>query len=131
MLYGNLSLITNLRMDKISEIAKSMKANSVAQEGPKNAKPLPESFEPTEYSVICARGKRAYESPGNTWFRSLVEQHRQQYLNAANKVAKSIVVTTIVDTVRKASPEGSFVRKINGRWHEVSEAIARERVGQT
>ena len=131
MLYGKIPLNHLPRMDKIADIAKSVKANSASAVGGSKFEPLPSDFEPTEFSVICARGKRAYESPGNTWFRALVEQHSLQYANATNKMEKSIVVSTIVETVRKASPQGSFIRKINGVWQEVSEGVARERVGQT
>lgn len=119
-----------LKMDKISELAKSVQSNSNASIWSKKAVPLPADFEPTEHSVICARGKGAYESPGNTWFRSIVQEQALYYKNA-NKVTKSLAVTSIVETVRKASPEGSFIRKVNGRWHEVAEGVARERVGQS
>ena len=131
ILFGTASLINCPRMDKISEIARAVQANSASSVGSSKSQPLPENFEPTEFTVICARGKAVYNSPGNTWFRSLVEQQCSQYANAPSKVAKSLVVTSIVETVRKASPVGGFVRKINGRWHEMAESVARERVGQT
>lgn len=131
MIYSKISLNNYPKMDKIADIAKAVKANSASAAGSSKFRSLPPDFEPTEFSVICARGKRAYESAGNRWFRALVEQNSQKYANASNKMEKSIVVSAVVETVRKASPVGSFIRKIDGRWQEVSEGIARERVGQT
>ena len=131
MLCSKQSLNYYTKMDKIEDLAKSVKVKSAASVGNSKFQPLQVDYEPTEFSVICARGKRAHDSPGNTWFRSLVEQHSLQYANASTKMEKSVVVSTIVETVRNASPQGSFVRKVNGHWQEVSEAVARERVGQT
>jgi hypothetical protein len=55
------------------------------------------------------------------------------YVDATSKHAKSMVVTGIVDTVRESSTQrqGGFVRKglVTGRWYEVGDKIAREKVG--
>jgi hypothetical protein len=56
------------------------------------------------------------------------------YLKAGCKKTKSFVVTRIIDTIRASSQAegGGFIRKdrLNKRWYEVKEKIAREKVGQ-
>ncbi|CAB9515267.1 Nitrilase family, member 2 [Seminavis robusta] len=118
------------KVKQLTDMAKEVKEKAHSSIGEDKFRALPPDFVPTEFSVICARGKRAYESKGNTWFRSLVAQYAHRYATASTKMEKSVVVTTIVDTVRKASPVGSFIRKVKGQWQEVSEGVARERVGQ-
>jgi hypothetical protein len=97
-----------------------------------NMTKLPSGFSPSCRDVICARGKDVLEHPGNVAFRKLVEQNKQAYASASNcKDAKSKVVTRIINTVRRASPDGGFVKKIDGVWYAVSDRHAREKVGQT
>ena len=54
-------------------------------------------------------------------------------MNVKSKHERSTVVTVIVDAVRESSPQryGGFVRKdlVTGRWYEVGDKIAREKVG--
>ena len=51
---------------------------------------------------------------------------------AESKVFKSIVVSSIVNWVHKESPNGGFVKKMNdGRWCEVGDNLAREKVAQS
>lgn len=56
------------------------------------------------------------------------------YINASCKKSKSLVVTKILDTIRASSRGvgGGFIRKdrLNKRWYEVKEKIAREKIGQ-
>ena len=55
-------------------------------------------------------------------------------MKASSKKEKSTVVTTIVETIRSACQEtgGGFIRKdpLSQRWYEVTDKIAREKVGQ-
>jgi hypothetical protein len=78
-----------------------------------------------------ARGKAAYDHSGNHRFRTLVKLHQQAYAAATTKYHKSQIVSHIINTVRHASPEGGFVKLINGVWHEVGDRAAKEKVGQT
>jgi hypothetical protein len=52
-----------------------------------------------------------------------------EYEDADDKADKSKVVSKVLDIVRSASPEGSFVTFEKGRWYEVSDRVAREKVG--
>ena len=93
-------------------------------------KPLPVDFKPGKLDVICGRGKTARDHPGNVSFRISVEQAIDQYADATTKLEKSIIVSNIVQAIRAASPGGGFVKKENGRWYEVGDHMAREKVGQ-
>ena len=92
--------------------------------------------EPGPNDVICARGKRAFNHPGNRRFRNMVESYMERYSMAATKLEKSMLVSQIVDGVRHADPPGGFLREsedeVTGcsRWYEVGDAVAREKVGQ-
>ena len=81
------------------------------------------------FDVICARGKTAFQHPGNQRFRALIERRVEDYAAASNKFEKSVIVSQIVDEVRQASPSGGFIRSEKGLWYEVGDA-AREKVGQ-
>jgi hypothetical protein len=39
-------------------------------------------------------------------------------------------VSSVVEWFRKASPNGGFVKEMNGVWYEVGDHLAREKVGQ-
>lgn len=92
---------------------------------------LSPTFRPGSFDVLCARGKLAYDHEGNDRFRALVRQHQKQYSAAKTKYEKSKIVSFIVSAVRNASPQGGFVKNIDGLWHEVGDRHAKEKVGQT
>jgi len=98
---------------------------------PHGMKCLDPSFQIGPYDVLCARGKAAYDAEGNRRFRQLVQQHQQAYSECSNKQEKSKIVSHIVNTVRQASPNGGFVKKINGTYYEVGDRHAKEKIGQT
>ena len=53
------------------------------------------------------------------------------YAEAETKLYKSLVVSSVVEWFRKASPNGGgFVKELNGVWYEVGDHLAREKVGQ-
>jgi hypothetical protein len=85
-----------------------------------------------EDDVICGRGKHCFCHPGNQKFRKLVETFLPAYAKASCKVEKSVVVSNIVDAVRRSSPNGGFVKQdeVSGNWMEVGDHLAREKVGQ-
>lgn len=102
------------------------KSNSAAYE----MVPLEAGFEPTSLDVICARGKEAYNHPGNIRFRTLVQDQLHNYQSSTSKMAKSHIVREIIESVRRASPKGGFVKKVNGKWFDVGERARREKTGQ-
>ena len=91
---------------------------------------LPEEFRPTHYSVQCGRGKLCRTSIGNRRLQIIGSMFLQKYSAARNKYEKSIIVSDIISTVKAATNDhGAFIRFHNGRWWEVEELVARERVG--
>jgi hypothetical protein len=82
------------------------------------------------FDVVCARGGDAKNHEGNRNFRQKIKESADAYAKAESKLFKSLVVSKVVNWIRKASPEGGFVKSINGVWHEVGDYTAREKVGQ-
>lgn len=100
---------------------------------PTNTEPevLPTDFSPTNYDVICGKGKMAYNHIGNRRFRITIDLHLPRYQAAISKADKSAVVHDIVNLIRKNASSG-FVR-FNPkmiRWIEIGDIGAREKVGQ-
>ena len=92
--------------------------------------PLPDHFEPSPYSVLIGRGKACTEATGNKRLKVIVSTFLDEYSRAAeSRIEKSIIVSKIIDMVRDATPQGAFVKQEDGIWWEVSDHVARERVG--
>uniref|UniRef100_A0A7R9WP52 DUF6824 domain-containing protein n=1 Tax=Craspedostauros australis TaxID=1486917 RepID=A0A7R9WP52_9STRA len=90
---------------------------------------MPESFEPTKYSVLLGRGKTNINWFGNRRLRIICEAHLKKYSQAKSRSEKSAIVTAIVDTIVEACPSGGFYKKQSGRWYRVEEELARDKVG--
>merc|ERR1711907_516879 len=97
------------------------------------------------------RGKKIRESTGNRRLRVLAASMLPQYEEAADtddRAAKTRLVNTVVDLIERACRESgnssndhmvdvddfnsvAFVRqgKEDGRWYEVDDSVAREKVG--
>ena len=95
--------------------------------GSKKAKKvLPQDFQPNDYTVILGRGAST-DSSGNHQLKLLVQSYLQQYLDAPDKLGKSLIVTRVLDLVREASPRAAFVKFEKGRWVDVGERTSREK----
>jgi hypothetical protein len=90
---------------------------------------LPEDFTPSEYSVICGNKRTYFNSVGNSRFRVICKMHAEEFRNAQSKHEKSYVVSNVMKILSSACPVGSFVTLEKGRWWEVSDRTAREKVG--
>ena len=78
---------------------------------------LPEKWEPTEFTVLCGRGRAAYDHVGNKRLRMLVDSKLDQYSAARSKFQKTLITTSIIDEVReKIDNGGAFVRKVGTDW---------------
>jgi len=53
-------------------------------------------------AVICARGKIAVDHKGNKRFKEIVMASLPKYRDAATKLGKSVIVSEIVDIIRRA-----------------------------
>ena len=92
---------------------------------------LPVGYIPSKYDVICGRGKDCFNHIGNRRFRVTIAINLKTYLEAKNKIDKSMVVNAIVDQVREASPQGGFVKldRQTGTWYALDADGSREKVG--
>ena len=98
--------------------------------GSKKAKTLlPPDFEPSEYTVLVGRTRECQAHIGNKRLRAIVNNHLQQYNSAPDKLEKTAIVTEVYNAIRAATPIGHFVKLEKGRYFEVGERTARERIG--
>lgn len=87
------------------------------------------------YDVLCCKTSMAFNYLGNRRFRILVDTHTHKYAEAANKLKKSHIVNTIVQTIEKAG--GTFLTKVKGSnddednstWEPICLTRAKEKVG--
>jgi hypothetical protein len=84
-------------------------------------------FQPSDYSVVCGRGKDSFNHVGNRRFRILAGMFIERYSQVDSKAAKSAIVSEIITMIRQA--DGNFCRFQNGAWFEVEDQYAREKVG--
>lgn len=64
---------------------------------------------PTFADIVCSRGKRFFRHPGNERFRQIIHQSVQEYIEAETRMDKSIVIDSIIDSVR-SQDESRLVR---------------------
>lgn len=64
---------------------------------------------PTFVDVVCSRGKRYFRHPGNQRFRQIIHESVQEYIDAETRMDKSIVIDSIIDSVR-AQDDSRLVR---------------------
>jgi hypothetical protein len=88
---------------------------------------LPANFVPTEFTVICGRGKARTTSIGSRRLKSIVNSFLKPYSEAKNRLEKSAIVSSIVGAIKRGG--GNFVKCENGTWWEVDDAYARGKVG--
>jgi len=94
---------------------------------------FPVNCDVTANDVLCGKGKTCFNHPGNRRFRAIVDANLQRYQSVPNKLDKSAIVNEIVAIVRSGcSSWGGFVRSdlLAGRWYEIGDEAAREKVGQ-
>mmetsp|Transcript_9147 Transcript_9147/g.14201 ORF Transcript_9147/g.14201 Transcript_9147/m.14201 type:complete len:270 (-) Transcript_9147:249-1058(-) len=90
---------------------------------------LPPGYVPTDFDVICGKGLRVKRHPGNIRFRTTIRKYMPEFQNARSKLEKGVIYSNIMDYMQK---DGGFVKqdKATQRWYEVSENVAREKIGQ-
>jgi hypothetical protein len=60
----------------------------------------------------------------------MIEETLDRYAQASTKYEKSNIVSDIVETIRRTSSNGGFVKQEDGIWYEVGDHLARKKVGQ-
>jgi len=115
-----------MRYDKKGE-----KLSSERKSAASSMRKLPSTFSPGPLDVICARGATVYCHLGNRRYRDIIKMNLKQYSEAKSKMEKSRIVSIVLATIRRASPEGGFIKEESGSWYEVGDSIAREKIGQS
>lgn len=92
-------------------------------------KRLSASYSPSMYSVMIGRGKVFTEAIGTRRLKVIASLFLAEYSGAKSQVAKACIITKIIDIIKDACPVGAFLRYEEGSWWEVSDAVAREKVG--
>jgi hypothetical protein len=103
-----------------------MSSSKPPASGSQNAQ-LPAEFHPSDYSVLCGRGKDSFNHIGNRRFRTLSSMYIDRYSQANTRSDKSAIVSEIINVIRQA--DGNFWRFKSGAWFEVGFHCAREKVG--
>ena len=87
---------------------------------------------PSDYDVVCGRGKGSYNKPGNKRFRAIVTSHVKMYQESKTKLAKSFVLETIIQRVRQQNGGNCYFLKYNyehNDWCEMNPDEIKEKVG--
>jgi hypothetical protein len=124
---GGASVSSGSSVSDSSQSTNSRKKKSKTPDKTKTALPL--DFEPASYTVLCGRSRECYEWVGNRRFRTICNMYLQQYLDTQSKLEKSRIVTAVMKAIREGKKSGVFCTFENGRYYEVSQRTAREKVG--
>ncbi len=83
----------------------------------------------TANDVLCGRGGRINQHPGNCFFRSLVRDRREEYLRSSKR-DKPYIALSIVHVIRERN--GRFLKKDEnlGLWFEIGDGPARDKASQ-
>lgn len=122
----------NVRNPSVADAKQACEKNSSSKgDSAHSMRFLPDGFEPGEHDVLCGRGRKCFNHPGNVKFREIVLSYLAQYSKAMTKLEKSYILSDVVEKVRKDSGIGGFVKKNeDGRWYEVGDFLAREKTSQ-
>lgn len=61
---------------------------------------------PNSLDVLCGRGADFYDHPGNHLYRQVVSAALPRYIEADTKHEKGTIVSSLVDAIERASPNG-------------------------
>ena len=92
---------------------------------------LPLDFSPCPYSVVCGRGKLRSDVIGNRRLTVTASLFLDRYDKAESKAEKGAILSEIISVTRRGCPHGrgAFVKLMKGRWWEVNDVSARDKVG--
>lgn len=128
---GNAPLHSDREGKKAQKLIQDIAVGVKGQANSNGMVPLAPEYTPGEFDVICARGKQAKNHSGNVRYRRIIVEKMKIYDEAPTKLEKTVIVSEILDSVRTVSPNGGFIKKFDGRWFEVGDHIAREKIGQS
>ena len=98
------------------------------QEFPRSASPSLQNL--SEWDVPIGRAQQVRDFIGNVRYRQIIEKYRDIYRKASQRTDKSLISTTIYNTVK--SHGGRFLdrRSEDTEWQEISEEKAVQKISQ-
>lgn len=81
--------------------------------------------------VLNGRGKFAMHWNGNRFFRTLVDSHKAEYVNADND-RKIATAKSIINTIRTQNPPGRFMKldASTNKWNDIGNKKAARKIRQ-
>ena len=52
----------------------------------------------------------------------------KKYEDSESRIGKSLILSSIIDSIRDLSPTGGFIKHEEGVWYEIGDHAAREKV---
>jgi len=90
---------------------------------------LGKEYQPSNWNVICGRGKHIYNHVGNRRFRIIIATRLQEYVRAKSICERSEIVNSVLDQIHEAGPHAGFVKQDSkGSWSKIGKGMAREKV---
>jgi len=83
---------------------------------------------PTKMDVLCGRGPPFHSWHGNAHLTGLVIEYAEQYMEATERVTKTLTTIHILNSVKQGG--GRFLRRTTEGWEEVPEKAAQEKISQ-
>jgi hypothetical protein len=85
---------------------------------------------PQDFDILLGRGKVAFNHHGNRRFRVFIGMHLRRYMEATNRMEKTLVVNSVSEAIHEAG--GRFLKAKDSTetiWFQVNQKLAREKVG--
>jgi len=99
---------------KTNHVSKNLQIDNNRHRHHKACTSLPLDFVPGPYDVICGRGTRVKQHPGNVMFRQKIQEYLPAYAKANSKLQKSLIVSSVVEFFRLRSNSTSATGKTSG-----------------
>lgn len=115
--------------EESSHSAASAEEVSMSSTKSKQCKLLSLDFMPSPYTVVLGKGNTPRNVVGNRRLRILASVAGNKYARCKSRKEKSNVITELFKTVQTACPTAAFVKFQDGRWWEVDDDVAREKIG--
>jgi hypothetical protein len=90
---------------------------------------LPKDYKPSVTDILCGRGGSCLEHPGNKIFSEVVRANVQKYIEAPKRFDKGIVVSSVVDSIKKSGVRFIKQDKHSKLYCELSHDQAHEKTG--
>jgi hypothetical protein len=90
---------------------------------------LPKGYKPGALDILCGRGKGCSNHDGNKIFSAAVLVNLPRYADAEKRIDKSIVVSSVVASLREKGAQFLKFDNKTERWYEIGDKQAREKAG--